>query len=188
MADPESMLAQNLKCIFNIQVERSSRQGIYEAGVPKGRSGHVEGLTTQPLKISLESLHPHCQHPGLHCLIAGLEAHHSLLVPLLTFTLVPVESIHYTAASIFTTASGTKIPFGHSMLGWFPFLSSDTLSTILPRCLLLAAFLPGFSQEWLLYIYQVSAQTCLLEMTLTILSIVAGSHHPAQFLLSTITL
>ena len=50
MADPESRLAQNLKCIFNIQVERSSRQGIYEAGVPKGRSGHVEALTTQPLR------------------------------------------------------------------------------------------------------------------------------------------
>lgn len=32
----ESRLAQHLKCIFNIQMERSSRQGIYEADSFKG--------------------------------------------------------------------------------------------------------------------------------------------------------
>lgn len=48
VADPEFRMAQYLKCIFNIQVERSSREGVYEAGVSKGRSRPMGSLTMPP--------------------------------------------------------------------------------------------------------------------------------------------
>lgn len=52
VADPESRMAQNLKCIFNIQLERLSREGVYEVGVSKGRSRPMGSLTTLPLRHS----------------------------------------------------------------------------------------------------------------------------------------
>ena len=39
MADPECRMAQNLKCIFNIQVERWSREEVYEVSVKRGGLG-----------------------------------------------------------------------------------------------------------------------------------------------------
>lgn len=82
---------------------------------------------------------------------------------------------------------GPIIPFDHSVLAWPSFLSANTLSMVLPWCFILAASLPSPSQDWLLFIYQVSAQTCLLGMSLTILAMVAESCPPAHFL-STATL
>lgn len=47
MAVQESKLGQNLRWAFNIQVETSGRQGLYEVGVPEGTSGQGEDLPTE---------------------------------------------------------------------------------------------------------------------------------------------
>lgn len=86
MADQESKVGQNLRWVFNIRVERSGRQGLYDMEFQRGGLGRGKALSTE----TLESPHPQCCHPGLSCPSASSDDRHGFLAALLpSSTLTP---------------------------------------------------------------------------------------------------